>query len=58
MTRVRVDRILCDNPDCVIYVDELVREETADVEVELIEHVVAIGWTRVDGSDFCPSHGG
>jgi hypothetical protein len=58
MTRVRVDRILCDNPDCVVYVDELVREESADVEVELIEHVVAIGWTRVDGSDFCPSHGG
>jgi hypothetical protein len=58
MTRVRVDRILCDNPDCVVYVDELVREETADVQVELIEHVVAIGWTRVDGNDFCPSHGG
>jgi hypothetical protein len=58
MTRVRVDRILCDNPDCVVYVDELVREETADVEVELIEHVVTIGWTRVDGCDYCPSHGG
>jgi hypothetical protein len=58
MTRVRVDRILCDNPDCVVYVDELVREETPDVEIELIEHVVAIGWTRVDGNDFCPSHGG
>jgi hypothetical protein len=58
MTRVRVDRILCDNPDCVVYVDELVREETAGVEVELIEHVVTIGWTRVDGNDFCPSHAG
>jgi hypothetical protein len=58
MTRVRVDRILCDNPDCVVYVDELVREESADVEVELIEHVVAIGWTQVDGSDYCPSHAG
>jgi hypothetical protein len=26
--------------------------------VELIEHVVEIGWTRIDGNDFCPSHGG
>jgi hypothetical protein len=58
MTRVRVDRILCDNPDCVVYVDELVREEAADVQVELIEHVVEIGWTRIDDNDFCPTHGG
>jgi hypothetical protein len=59
VTRVRVERILCDNPDCVVYVDELVREEAAeaDVEVELIEHVVEIGWTQVEGSDFCPAHG-
>ena len=56
MTRVRVERILCDNPDCVVYVDELVREEPGDVDVELVEHVVAIGWTEVDGSDFCPDH--
>jgi hypothetical protein len=58
MTRVRIDRILCDNPDCVVYVDELVREERGTVEVELIEHVVEIGWTQVDGRDFCPSHAG
>ena len=57
MTRVRVERILCDNPDCVVYVDELVREEPDDVDVELVEHVVAIGWTQIDGSDFCPAHG-
>jgi hypothetical protein len=56
MTRVRLERILCDNPDCVVYVDELVREEADDVEVELVEHVVAIGWTSVDGGDFCPVH--
>jgi hypothetical protein len=42
----------------VVYVDELAREEPVDVDVELIEHVVAIGWTRIDHSDFCPSHGG
>jgi hypothetical protein len=61
MSRVRVERILCDNPDCVVYVDELEREESADagsgIQVELVEHVVAIGWTRIDGSDFCPDHG-
>jgi hypothetical protein len=61
MTRVRVERILCDNPDCVVYVDELEREESADagsgIEVELVEHVVAIGWTQIDDSDFCPEHG-
>ena len=28
MTRVRVERILCDNPECVVYVDELAREES------------------------------
>ena len=57
MTRVRVERILCDNPDCVVYVDELVREEPG--EVELVEHVTwRIGWTRIDDSDFCPAHGG
>jgi len=61
MTTIRVQRIVCDNPDCVIYVDELVREEPG--EFELVEHVrtitaVGIGWTRVDGSDFCPAHGG
>jgi hypothetical protein len=33
MTTVRVQRILCDNPDCVIYVDELVREEPGDFEL-------------------------
>ncbi len=58
MTRVRVERILCDNPDCVVYVDELVREERGDMDVELVEHVVEIGWTRTDGSDFCPEHAG
>ncbi|HEX4434739.1 MAG TPA: hypothetical protein VH012_07910 [Acidimicrobiales bacterium] len=55
--RLRVERILCDNPDCVMYVDELVREESSegDVDVVLVEHIVSIGWTRVDGKDFCPT---
>jgi hypothetical protein len=55
MSTLRVQRILCDNPDCVVYVDELVRE--APGEFELVEHVVKIGWTRVGDSDFCPDHG-
>jgi hypothetical protein len=58
MTRVRVERILCDNPDCVLYVDELVREEPAGETIELVEHVVAIGWTSVEAGDFCPAHAG
>jgi hypothetical protein len=58
---MRVHRILCDNPDCVIYVDELVREEPG--EVELVEHVravaaVEVGWTRIGDNDFCPAHAG
>ena len=57
MSTLRVQRILCDNPDCVIYVDELVREEPAD-DFELVEHVrtvaaVEVGWTRIGDSDFC-----
>jgi len=60
VSTLRVRRILCDNPDCVIYVDELVREEPAE-DVELVEHVrtvaaVEVGWTRVGDSDFCPDH--
>jgi hypothetical protein len=46
----------------VVYADELERELSVEadsgLQVELVEHVVAIGWTRIDDSDFCPSHGG
>jgi hypothetical protein len=60
MSTLRVHRIVCDNPDCVVYVDELVRE--APGEFELVEHVrtvatVEVGWTRSGDSDFCPDHG-
>jgi hypothetical protein len=62
VSTLRVQRILCDNPDCVIYVDELVREEPAG-DFELVEHVrtvaaAEVGWTRIGDSDFCPAHGG
>jgi hypothetical protein len=61
MTRLHIERILCDNPDCVLYVDELVREDPGD-DVEMVEHVrpvaaVEIGWTQVGDCDFCPEHG-
>jgi hypothetical protein len=63
MSTLHVQRILCDNPDCVIYVDELVRQDPGD-GIELVEHVrtvaeveVEVGWTRVGDSDFCPAHG-
>jgi hypothetical protein len=59
VTTLRVQRILCDNPDCVVYVDELVREEPD--QFALVEHVrsltVEVGWTHVERGDFCPAHG-
>ena len=60
MSTLRVQRIVCDNPDCVIYVDELVRENPAE-DFELVEHVrtvaaVEVGWTRLGDRDFCPAH--
>jgi hypothetical protein len=58
LTALRVERIVCDNPDCVLYVDEVVREDLG--EVQLVEHVrsitSAVGWTRHGDSDFCPEH--
>ncbi len=58
MSVVHVERITCDNPECVEYVDELIREQPG--EFELQEYVRALlssqGWTSKDGFDFCPSH--
>jgi hypothetical protein len=58
MTAIPFQRIVCDNPECVVYVDELVREEP--LEFALIEHVrsltLEVGWTRVGSTDFCPAH--
>ena len=58
MSVVHVERITCDNPECVEYVDELIREQPG--EFELQEYVRAQlslqGWTSKDGLDFCPSH--
>jgi hypothetical protein len=58
MTARRVERISCDNPECVLYVDEIVRQDVG--EFELVEHVrsltAKIGWTRSGDHDFCPAH--
>jgi hypothetical protein len=62
LSTLHVQRILCDNPECVIYVDELVRENPAG-GIELVEHIrtvaaVEVGWTRIGDRDFCPAHAG
>jgi hypothetical protein len=58
MTAIQVLRIVCDNPECVVYVDELTREDPVDFA--LVEHVrsltLEVGWTRVGSNDFCPAH--
>ena len=58
MTIVRVERIRCDNPECIAYADELIREQPDGYELE--ENIRALvslqGWTSRDGFDFCPSH--
>lgn len=58
MTMVHVERVTCDDPECVEYVDELVREEPG--KLELPEYVrsqlSAQGRTTKNGLDSCPSH--
>jgi len=59
MSITRVERITCDNPDCVTYVDELIR--TSPGHFELRQYVrsqaATRGWTSDGESDFCPVHG-
>jgi hypothetical protein len=53
-----IERITCDNPDCVVYVEELIREEPG--RYQLVEYVrsqlAAKGWTQKGDRDFCPLH--
>ena len=58
MTMLNVERTICDNPECVEYVDELVREEPGKFELQEYVHsqLSLQGWTAKDGLDFCPSH--
>jgi len=57
-----VERISCDNPDCVAYVDELVRidgeSETLDLDALGAARVLATaeGWSSAGGLDLCPEH--
>jgi hypothetical protein len=55
---VHVERITCDNAECVAYVDELIRERPG--QYELHEYVRAQasleGWSFCEGADYCPSH--
>jgi hypothetical protein len=55
---VRVERITCDNPECVEYVDELISEEPNQYElVEYVRELAAVkGWSRDGDLDFCPAH--
>jgi len=55
---VHVERITCDNPECEIYVEELIREEPG--RYELVEYVraqiVEKGWSTRGDLDYCPAH--
>ena len=59
MAMVHIERITCDNAECVAYVDELIREQPG--VYELHEYVRAqatlTGWSSLGGLDFCRSHG-
>jgi hypothetical protein len=52
------ERIFCDNPDCLVYADELIREAPGRVEVrESVRSLVTMpGWVHGDGWDLCPAH--
>jgi hypothetical protein len=58
MSVVHVERITCDNPECSLYVEELIREEPDRYElVEYVRAQVALrGWSHRNDLDFCPSH--
>jgi hypothetical protein len=60
MAILHVERITCDNAECVEYVDELIREDPGEVELQeyVRAQVSSQGWSARDGMDFCPSHSG
>jgi hypothetical protein len=57
MTSVLVNRIFCDNIECELYVDELIRENPESVRLE--EYVTRLkdGWTCLEENHYCPAHG-
>ena len=58
MAIVHVERITCDNAECVAYVDELIREQPG--QYELHQYVRGEAklqeWSSADGLDYCPLH--
>ena len=58
MAIVHVERITCDNAECVAYVDELIREQPGHYELhEYVRTQAKLqGWSSADGFDYCPSH--
>jgi hypothetical protein len=58
MSSTYIERITCDNPDCLVYADELVQEIPGRYEVrEYVRSlVVTSGWSRGNGWDLCPTH--
>jgi hypothetical protein len=54
-----LERITCDNPDCIVYVEELVREQPGRYELGVYTRsLLPEGWTHHGVRDFCPAHVG
>ena len=58
MSSTYIQRITCDNPDCLVYADALIREFPGQYEVReyVRSQVVKPGWTHGVGWDLCPVH--
>jgi hypothetical protein len=53
-----LERITCDNAECVAYVDELIREQPDHFELrEYVRAQASLrGWSSVGELDLCPAH--
>jgi hypothetical protein len=58
MSITYIERMSCDNPDCLVYADELIREMPGRFEIYEIQRslIPKPGWTHGDGGDLCPVH--
>ena len=57
MAVVHVERITCDNPECAVYVEELIRGTRSLEHVEFVRaQAVLQGWSTRGELDFCPAH--
>jgi hypothetical protein len=56
------ERISCDNPECNVYLDELIRLEGVpavakrDPQGMVRARAAALGWSHRSSLDFCPKH--